>query len=374
MKTLAASFYSSTLARCGIALLAAALALLIGRVLNPFAGSSAAYLTALAAVAFSSWYCGLGPSIICVAISLLGVELWFGRSTHALAAPPTPDMPATLVFLAVAGMIVAIGEVDRRQGKRLSDAAGELEEKVRQRTSDLDRSNQNLRELTAQLLNLQDEERRRIARELHDNAGQALSALAINLGVVTNDLGRLMNTVRTVSDSASLVKQMSDDIRTMSYLLHPPLLDEMGLVPALRSYIEGFAERSKIAVDFECPEEFGRVPPEVETAVFRVVQECLTNVLRHSGSPTAAVQMALTDGQLAVEVRDMGKGILPQMREQMESGVSLGVGIRGMRERIRQLGGSLEILSDGAGSGTRIIMRLPASEAARGQAVGSGAE
>jgi two-component system NarL family sensor kinase len=165
-----------------------------------------------------------------------------------------------------------------------------------------------------------------------------------------------------VADSASMVRQMSDDIRTMSYLLHPPLLDEMGLAPALKWYVEGFAERSKIAVDLECSKDFGRLSREAETAIFRIVQECLINIHRHSGSPTAAIQITWSGSHVRLEIRDNGKGISPEMRQQMESGGTVGVGVRGMRERVSQLGGSLEISSAGAGMGTRIVVRLPAAE------------
>jgi signal transduction histidine kinase len=240
-----------------------------------------------------------------------------------------------------------------------------MEEKVRERTVELDHANHSLRQLTGRLLNLQDEERRRIARELHDNAGQALSALAMNLGAVAEDLGRMMKTAGMVADSASMVRQMSDDIRTMSYLLHPPLLDEMGLVPALKWYIEGFTKRSKIAVDLECGKNFSRLSPDVETAIFRIVQECLINIHRHSGSSTAAIRINGSDGWVRLEVKDNGKGISPELRNQMESGGTVGVGVRGMRERTSQLGGSLEVLSDGEGRGTRLIVRLPASDLAQ---------
>jgi len=350
LRTLPPKVQASTFFRFGTAFVAAVIALLVSGALNHFTGTSAVYLTPLAAVAFSSWYCGIGPSIMCAALSLLGVELWIGH----------PGWPGAFAFLFASAVIVVIAEADRRERSRLSEAAGKLEENVRERTRELDRTNQSLRELTARLLNLQDEERRRIARELHDNAGQALSVLAMNLGAVANDLGRLVNTVHTVKDSASLVKQMSDDIRTMSYLLHPPLLDEMGLASALRWYLDGFAKRSKISVDFDCPENLGRLSREVETAVFRLVQECLTNILRHSGSPTATVQVALSDGHLRVDVRDMGRGISLEQREQMESAGTVGVGIRGMRERVKQLGGRLEITSNGVGSGTRVFVQLPA--------------
>lgn len=356
--------------RFGIAFLAAAVALFISGALHSF-GVSSAYLMALAAVAFSSWYCGIAASILCTAVSLLGVEFWFVGPSRQLGGVPSEGWFTAFAFLFAAAVIVAIGEANRRQQSALRREAGELEENVRLRTRELDSTNKSLRELTARLLNLQDEERRRIARELHDNAGQALAALAINLNAVANDLGRLVETIHTVKDSASLVKQMSDDIRTTSYLLHPPLLDEMGLLSALEWYVQGFAERSKIPVEFDCAQKLGRFSREVEIATFRVVQECLTNIHRHSGSPSAAVRITLSDGHLQVEVSDKGKGIPRDKREQMESGGTVGVGIRGMRERIRQLGGSLKVTSGGVGTGTRVAAQLPALEPSPVQAASS---
>ena len=361
--TVSTRISSSTPARFGVAFLATVLALLVARALNPTVGASAAYVLTLAALAFSAWYCGTGPSIASMALSLLSVDYWFIPPTHSLRIIHTADWANILTFLCAGAVIVAIGEVNRREREQLRSAAGELEEKVWERTGQLEDANQNLRQLTARLLNLQDEERRRIARELHDNAGQALSALAMNLGAVKKDLERLMKTVGMVADSASLVHQMSDDIRTMSYLLHPPLLDETGLASALQWYVDGFAERSKIAAELECGKDLGRLSREVETAIFRLVQECLTNIHRHSGSPTAAIRIARSDGYVRVEVRDSGKGISSEKRAQMKSGGTVGVGIRGMQERVRQLGGSLEISSDGAGAGTRVVVRLPATEA-----------
>jgi signal transduction histidine kinase len=365
-RTLPSTLQLGTFPRFGIACLAALVGLLISGSLHSFSGGLV-YLMAVAAVAFSSAYCGTWPSILCTAISLLGVQLWFVRLTHPLGSAHSNEWFNTFAFLFSAAVIVALGEANRRQQSQLWREAGELEEKVRQRTSELDRRNQSLRELSARLLNLQDEERRRIARELHDNAGQALAALAINLNSVASDLGRLMETVHTVKDSASLVKQMSDDIRTTSYLLHPPLLDEMGLLSALEWYVQGFAERSKIAVEFDCAQKLGRFSREVEITAFRVVQECLTNILRHSGSPTAAVQIKHADSQLQVQVSDRGQGIPRDKQQQMESGGTVGVGIRGMRERIQQLGGSLTVTSDGDGTGTRVVVRLPAVETVSAQ-------
>lgn len=356
---------SSTPARFGVAILATLLALLLARALSPFAGVSVLYVTTLAAIVFSSWYCGVGPSLASIGLSLLAVDYWSIPPPHSLRIMHMAGWLDLFAFLCAAAFIVAIGESSRRERERLWDASGQLEEKVRSRTGELDHANDNLRQLTARLLNLQDEERRRIARELHDNAGQALAALAMNLGAVAKDLDRLVKTASTVADSAALVQEMSNDIRTMSYLLHPPMLDETGLGPSLRWYVDGFSERSKIAVELECAQDLGRLSREVEIAVFRFVQECLTNIHRHSGSSTAAIRIARLDGGVRVEVKDRGQGLSAEKREQMISGGTVGVGIRGIRERVRQLGGTLEIKSDGIGSGTSILVRLPAVEADR---------
>lgn len=367
--TTSATAFAGAPFRFGIALLATSLALIIALALHPY-DNSASYVTTLAAVAFSTWYCGTAPSIASIALSLVGIDYEFTLPTHSLRMEHRADWSSLLVFLLAAVLIVLIGEASRLERERLREASGELEEKVRSRTGELDHANESLRQLTGRLLNLQDDERRRIARELHDNAGQALSALAMNLGAVAKDLDRLVQTAGTVADSASLVQEMSNDIRTMSYLLHPPMLDEMGLAAALRWYVDGFSERSKIAVELQCSQDLGRLSREVEIAVFRLVQECLTNIHRHSGSPTAAIRITRPDSHLRIEVRDEGKGISAKMREQMESGGTVGVGIRGMRERVRQLGGTLEISSEGIGAGTRILVRLPATEAARTQKSG----
>src|SRR5579863_266804 len=362
-RTLSARISTNAPARFGVAVVATVLALLVARVLSPFVGGAVPYVMAIAAVAYSTRYCGAGPSFASAAVSLLAIDFWFIAPTHSLRIMHPADRSNILAFLLAAAVVVVIGEADWRERNRLSDAAGELEEKVRERTGELNRTNQSLRRLTAQLMTSQDEERRRIARELHDNAGQALSALAMNLDAVAKDLHQLMTTASRVADSASIVHEMSTDIRTMSYLLHPPLLDEMGLVAALRWYVDGFAERSKIAVKLECAESLGRLSGEVETAIFRLVQECLTNIHRHSGSSTASIRIAQQDGHLLLQVSDKGKGIISERREQMESGGTPGVGIRGMRERVRQLGGKLEITSDGIGAGTRVVVRLPVTEA-----------
>jgi signal transduction histidine kinase len=263
------------------------------------------------------------------------------------------------VYLLTCGVVVAIGEMVRRNNEMLRLAQSNLEETVTQRTAELEAANQSLDKLTARLMKLQDEERRRIARELHDSMGQTLAALSMNLSTIGGDIARLVKTTSAVTDSAALVADMTTDIRTISYLLHPPLLDDAGLSSALRWYIEGFAERSGIKVDFNVPEDFERLPRDLETAIFRLVQECLTNIHRHSKSPVARIRVANSGGDVRVEVEDEGKGIAPEKQVEIMSTGLPGVGVRGMRERLRQLGGSLEIKSAGAGQGTVVVAHLP---------------
>lgn len=220
------------------------------------------------------------------------------------------------------------------------------------------RAEESLRLLSGQLLHLQDQERRRIARELHDSAGQILAALGMNLSLVGSENGNIApRAAKAIQESVGLVQELSRELRTISHLLHPPLLDEVGLASGLRSYLEGFTERSKISVDLELPEDLGRLQQDSETAIFRIVQECLTNIHRHSESPVARIRIRRTDSEISLEVEDRGKGIPPEKRQAMDSGGAAGVGIRGMRERLRQLGGSLEINSND--TGTVVVARLP---------------
>jgi|SRR5579859_1384099 len=343
------------------AFLVIVLALLARLALTPFLADSLPYVTLFPAVVFASWLCGVGPSALVVVLGLLGARFWFIAPMHSLRIPALPDAIGLLAFAASSSLIIAIGEFVRRNTAALQTAQGELEEKVQERTVALDAANHNLSQLSARLLRLQDEERRRIARELHDSVGQTLAALSMNLSAVGSEIERLSKTAGLVADSATLVNDMSTDIRTISYLLHPPLLDEAGLSSALTWYIKGFSERSKIEVDLDIPEDFGRLPRDLETAVFRIVQECLTNIHRHADSPVAKVRIAQRDGHIRVEVQDKGKGIPSQERAEIVSSVNgtPGVGIRGMRERLRQLGGTLELSSDGEGKGTLIAARLP---------------
>jgi two-component system NarL family sensor kinase len=217
-----------------------------------------------------------------------------------------------------------------------------------------------IRQLSGRLLQTQDDERRRFARELHDSAGQTLAALSMNFVSLGAELGTTSPYAsKLLEESLDLVTELSKEVRTISHLLHPPFLDELGLSSALRGYIEGYAERSKVKVDLEIPTDFSRLSQEVETTIFRVVQECLTNIHRHSGSPEARICISHSENYVLVEVQDKGKGISPEKRTDLESTNKAGVGIRGMRERLRQLDGTLEIRPVRGGNGTIVTARLP---------------
>jgi len=343
--------------RYGLAIAGTAGTLLVASTLNPLLGAGAFYVTAFPAIAFSAWYCGLGPSVVTTIFALVGLRYWVLAPPYAPAITPWRQALGMLIFLSAAALIVLMGEVRRRENYALRKGQRELEERVRERTIELDAANQELRGLAARLMQSQDDERRRIARELHDSIGQTLAALNMNLTTVVADIEKLARTGKKASDSLALVEEVSKEVRTVSYLLHPPLLDEAGLASALRWYAEGFSERSKIQVDLDIPEGFGRFPQELETAIFRTVQECLTNIHRHSGSPIAKIHLAHTEGEIRLKVEDRGVGIPAEKLDEATSPGTLGVGVRGMRERVRQLGGSLDIQSDG--SGTTVAARMP---------------
>jgi signal transduction histidine kinase len=366
MGTLAATsarISSNAVTRYSVAIGAAVLALAARWLLNPVLSDYLPYVTLYPAVAFAAWCCGVGPSALLTLVGIIGVRYLFIFPKYSLSIPDGPQGVGLLAFASGAATIIAIGEFVRRDSAALHRAQGDLEEKVQQRTAELNDANHNLGELSARLLHLQDEERRRIARELHDSVGQTLAALSMNLAAVGADIERLAKTATTIADSTALVNDMSSDIRTISYLLHPPLLDEAGLSSALTWYIRGFSERSKIDIDLQFRDNFGRLSRDLETAIFRVVQECLTNIHRHSGSSVARIFIAHTDGHVRVEVEDKGKGMPSQKRAEIMSSPTgtPGVGIRGMRERLRQLGGTLDIRSNGEGKGTVVTACLPAT-------------
>ena len=218
---------------------------------------------------------------------------------------------------------------------------------------------ESLRNLSRRLLQLQDEERRRMARELHDSTAQVLAALDMQLSVVGGQAARLdPRGQAALQESFVLAGRATREIRTLSYLLHPPLLDEVGLHSALEWYVEGFSKRSQIRVELQIRDELPRLPHEVEMAVFRIVQESLANILRHSGSPTAQVHLQCRPGEVVLELRDQGRGMDLQVPGNINSHVPIGVGIAGMKERVQQLGGRLLLESSPRGTTVRAVIPL----------------
>jgi two-component system NarL family sensor kinase len=220
-------------------------------------------------------------------------------------------------------------------------------------------SEQQLAELSARLLRTQDEERRRIARELHDVTAQSIGLIMLNLAQVQNAASTLDRRSRDkLAESLAFGEQALKDIRTLSYVLHPPLLDQAGLVTALKWYVRGFQERSGVKVEFtDSTNEGQRLPPEVEYALFRVIQECLTNIRRHTNSETAEISLTRTAGEVSLSVRDHGKGHMFEIATNGDGAEFVGVGIPGMRHRLKQLGGDLVVES--GFNGTTVTATVP---------------
>jgi signal transduction histidine kinase len=215
-----------------------------------------------------------------------------------------------------------------------------------------------LQQLSVRLMHLQDDERRHLARELHDSAGQYLAAIQMNLSSLHKSPAVAGPEKAKVADTMDLAERCSTEIRTLSYLLHPPLLDELGLSSALSIYVEGFAKRSQISVHLEISEDIGRLPGEAEMVVFRVVQQSLANIHKHSGSSRADIALKLDGHVVVLKVCDHGHGIPTAMLEAIStSGLHAGVGLTGMRERVIDMGGSFSL--DSSTKGTTINVRLP---------------
>jgi PAS domain S-box-containing protein len=260
--------------------------------------------------------------------------------------------------------LAAEAEALRQSEDRLRKLSEMLDSEVRARTRELEvrnadvvRQAEQVRELSWRLLRIQDDERRHISRELHDSAGQTLTVLGMNLAQLVQKTGRRdPELARDAALIQETVQQLHREIRTASYLLHPPLLDESGLSSALSWYVQGLTERSRLEIGLNISEDFGRLPREMELAVFRLVQECLTNIHRHSESKTASITIVREDDILKVDIRDQGNGIPPARLAEIQSQVS-GVGIMGMRERLRQFQGTMTLES--GSSGTRVLVTIP---------------
>lgn len=462
------------------------LALILRRLLNPLLGVDNPYHTAWLAVMFSAWYCGIGPSILALIVSVAGVWYWFLPPSHSLTGKNHREFVGMLGFLALGAVVIALGESTRRNiGKReeveeaLQKTHDELEIRVRERTADLAERTKELeqksaevieqarmldlandaifvrtagdtisywnegaerlygwtkqevlgqythellhtvfpipveqvksretwegellhtkrdgtqimvasrwrtlrdqngnasgwleintditsrkqaeeaaRSLSGRILTMQDDERRRIARGLHDSLGQYLAALKMNLDIfpsMNNEQSKIL------SDCSNILSQCLAETRTISHLLHPPLLDESGLELATRLYVDEFARRSSIAVNFEAAAELLRLHPDLEIALFRAVQEGLTNVHRHSGASSVKIRLTQQGSRVRLEIRDNGRGMPQEQLDRFLIGVPEGgVGLAGMRERLRELGGSLDIQTSSAG--TTLIIHTP---------------
>lgn len=252
-------------------------------------------------------------------------------------------------------------------------AAAQLAEKPGGRTelvgvmndiTDLKRAEERIRALTSRLMRLQDDERRHISRELHDSLGQYLTSIKINLELVKRESPAIDEAHRALLvESSETLEKCVQEVRSVSYLLHPPLLDELGLLSALRWYTAGFSERSGIEVDLDAPREFSRLPNEMELAIFRIVQEALTNVQRHAHSDSAWVTLSEHDDRAEVKITDSGVGIPAQMIGRIREGKTIdGVGLRGMYERVRELGGQLTIESTIVGTAVSAVLPLESAE------------
>ncbi len=264
----------------------------------------------------------------------------------------------------------------RKSEEKLRTLAEELENQVRGRTHELQQRNaeilqqsEQLQDLSKRLLQAQDQERRHIARELHDSAGQIVTVLAMNLARILQSAKQSPTLVAMdVEDCQEMVKQLSKEIRTTSYLLYPPLLDETGLNQALNWYIQGLSQRSDLEIELFVSEDFGRLPRDMELVVYRLVQECLTNIHRHSGSKTATIRLLRKQEMLTVEIHDTGRGIQSDKLDQMQR-QSAGVGIRGMRERVRQFDGQMTIKSSKDGTTVSFLFQLPAASAVQSESM-----
>jgi len=268
------------------------------------------------------------------------------------------------------GTVIGFAKVTRdftdrmRAQEALRVANADLTAEVAERKSaeaKLAVSEKSLRDLSLHLLRTQDQERKRIGRDLHDSLGQYLAVLKMNLESLESG-GGSENLAEQLASCVRLADDALKEVRTISYLLYPPLLEEMGLKSAIPWYLDGFSKRSNIQTTFEVDPQFRRITPEAELTLFRILQESLTNVHRHSGSASATVRLSQKNGEAVLEIADKGKGISPQLQREFGENWagSLGVGLRGMNARVSQLGGTLEIQS--TGGGTVVKARVPVGE------------
>jgi signal transduction histidine kinase len=365
-------------------------------VLDPVLGHVAFFVTIYITVTFCALVCGALPATTSGIIGFLGILYWFVEPRHSLQLIRQPrEIHGIIGAFIVCTVLILLGAANRnkqlqlnetvealtvegRERKRVQDelreAHDKLEERVKQRTAELSRTlaqlesevnvreeaESQLRQLSLRLMTLQDQERRRIARELHDTAGQTLAAMKMSLALLQQTDRSSPRFAPLIDDLNALIDEALQEVRTTSYLLHPPLLDEAGIASAARWFVEGFARRSGIDVRCDIPEKLERPPRDCELVLFRVLQESLTNVHRHSEASAAMVRLARHNDVVELEISDSGKGISEERLQRFNSHANkAGVGITGMRERVRELGGQLEIRS--LRQGTCVSVVLPTS-------------
>jgi signal transduction histidine kinase len=382
--------------RYSVGLAVGVLAILLRGLLDPLLGHVAFYVTVYIGIAFSALVCGFAPAVLAAGVGFLGILYWFIDPRYSLSISRQSEIHGIIGFFLVSTVLIALGGANRRKQLRINDsvialqqeafrresaelelrnAYEQLEQRVEQRTAELSQAlarleseikvrrqaEEQLRQLSVSLMTLQDEERRRIARDLHDTTGQTLTALKLTIASIQQLRSATPEILRLLDDLNGFADEAMREIRTTSYLLHPPLLDEAGFASAALWFVEGFAKRSNIQVDVDIQDPPERLMRDCELALFRVLQESLTNVHRHSKASAAAVKFTIDSTKLCLVVRDNGRGIDEQRLQQLrEASRGFGVGFAGMRERVRQLNGTLSIQSDQ--SGTTVSVELPIAE------------
>jgi signal transduction histidine kinase len=383
--------------RYGVAILAGILAILLRWFLDPVLGHVAFYVTVYIAVAYCAILCGYAPAIVTAVVGFIGIFYWFVDPRHSLQPVRPSEVHGVVGFLLVSVVLIALGEANRSKQLRLNESVtaltGEIEERqraqrelraahdqlelrVEERTQELfqslarlqsevdvrEHAEEELRQLSLRLMTLQDEERRHIARELHDTAGQTLAAIKMSIALIRPFEKSCPDLQVFIDDLNALADAALQEVRTASYLLHPPLLDEAGIASAARWFAEGFAQRSGIDVHCDIPETMERPSRDCELILFRILQESLTNVHRHSGASAATISLRREDQALELEIADNGKGIAAERLHRFQNSTSnSGVGIAGMQERVRQLGGQFELRS--STNGTTVHVSVPTTNA-----------
>jgi two-component system, NarL family, sensor histidine kinase FusK len=281
----------------------------------------------------------IGASLICLVIAMIAVWGTAHGKGPFVSHAPVHNAVLLQLFLAVLSV----------KGLVLSAV---INERARAESA--------LRSLSGRLMRIQDDERRRLARELHDSSGQHLVALQMNLSTLSKHISQAdSGSSSLLLDCQQILERVVKEIRTLSYLLHPPLLDETGLSSALQWYVDGLAQRSHVKIELHLPEDLGRLSQELETAIFRIVQECLTNIHRHSGSAVAFISIAAQRDQVVVTIRDEGKGVRPELLgDPAANPSSFGVGIRGITERVRDLGGRIRIKNAMPGTIVKVVLPI----------------